>query len=435
MRRARNNHNNGNTRGGGGAGGALGGGPLVGVVIDGVSSYGRGVLRGVMRYANLQRRWLLHEDLWRATESLRHFPECDGAIIAGAGGGTFDFIRQRCRHVIYCSGAADPAICPVVSLDDNAAGVMSAHHLMDCRLERFAFYGNAGAGESTVAAKRLVGFRDALAARGFSCLESPVLWPSGNDWLTHAHRPRLVEWLRSLPKPIGIMAVDDAAGHDLAGACLEAGVSVPDRVAIVGVNNDDLLCEGAWPPLSSIEADFSRVGYHAAKLLDRMMSGEAIATEERHVRLAPLGVVQRMSSNVLAVADANLADAIRFIREHACDPCTVHDVLRHVPVGRRWLERQFVAHLGRTPHDEITRVRVEAGQRLLLQPDLSLPEIAQRCGFSAVQNFARLFSQEVGTTPAAYRRNALRGADPLGDPADRHPAAMPGQAPRAGATH
>jgi LacI family transcriptional regulator len=379
-------------------------------MVDGASSYGRGVLRGVMRYANLQRRWELHADLGRSADMTELWPDADGAIVAGAMRAVFDHIRARARHVVFCSGAGDPTETPVVALDDEAAGAMAAQHFMDCQLRQFAFYGASGG--HNVAGKRFRGFCKALEERGFACHESELAWPTHAEWLSHAHWPRLIAWLRDLPKPIGIMAADDAVAHDLAGACLEANIGVPHHVAIIGVNNDDLLCEAAWPPLSSVEADYSRMGYQAAKTLDRLLAGEKLSAEERLFRLPPLGVVQRQSTSVLALNDPNLAAAVRFIRDHACDPCTVDDVLRHVPVNRRWLERQFVSTLGRTLHDEITRVRMDAARRLLLQPDLSMPEIAERCGYSAIQNFTRTFRITLGMTPGVYRRRSLRGTRP-----------------------
>lgn len=382
---------------------------LVGVVIDGASTYGRSILRGVMRYANLQRRWQLHVDVRQAFESQAHWPHCDGTIIAGASPAIITYLRALSSHLVVCSGAAvpDAEADAVVSLDDEATGALAAQHLLDCHLERFAFYGT-DAQRPTVALKRLNGFRAELASRGYPCIASPVDFPSSVDRLTHAHWPQLMKWLAELPKPVGIMTADDTTANDLAAACLAANVGVPDHVAIIGVNNDDLLCETAWPPLSSIEPDFSRVGYLAARILDRLMGGEELTVEQRCIRLPPVSVAKRVSTSVLAVDDPNLADAVRYIREHACDPCSVQDILRVVPVGRRWLERQFTAKFGRSLHDEITRVRMETAQRLLLQPDISLPDIAERCGFSAIQNFTRVFRQITRTTPAAYRRHALR---------------------------
>jgi LacI family transcriptional regulator len=325
--------------------------------------------------------------------------------LAGVETRTQELILSKSDVVVHCSGAADLRRTIAVSLDDLAVGRMAAQHLLDCNLQHFAFYGSPD--PNNVAGLRLRGFRELMMSRNLPCHESSVRWPTRLDWLTHKHHPELIDWLKTLPMPIGVFAADDMAAHDLAAACLEAGIDVPDKVAIIGVNNDDLLCEGAWPSLSSINADFTRVGYHAAKLIDRVLSGETLAPEERAVRLPPLGVVQRMSTSILAVDEPEVVDAVRYIREHACDPCTVDQVLQHVPVGRRWLERKFNEKLGRSPHDEIIRVRMETAQRLLLQPDLSLPTIAVRCGFASQANLSRAFAQALGTTPAAYRRQML----------------------------
>jgi LacI family transcriptional regulator len=382
--------------------------PLVGVVVDAASSYGRQVLRGVLNYANLQRRWRLHEELRPRREVLDYWPRCDGAIFAGGGMHVLDHVRERSRHTIACSGAADPQVTPVVSLDDLAAGELAAEHLIDCRLEQFAFHGTVVGDHRHIGQRRLAGFRRGLQRKGYDCIESPVPYPRDIDRLTHAHWPDLIAWVRQLPKPIGIMVAEDGVGHDLAAACLEGGIAVPDQIAIVSVDNDDLLCEGAWPPLSSIEPDFTRMGYQAAALLDRLLRGEKLSPEQWVIRLPPIGVVQRVSTSVLAVKDPALAEAVQFIRQHACDPCSVEDVLREVAVGRRWLERQFVAQLGRTPHEEIVRVRIENSKRLLLRPEFGVIHVAERCGFSKVQ-FMRAFRQLTGTTPAVYRRQALRG--------------------------
>jgi LacI family transcriptional regulator len=150
------------------------------------------------------------------------------------------------------------------------------------------------------------------------------------------------------------------------------------------------------------------MGYAAASLLDRMLAGETLRVEDRLIRLPPLGVVKRMSTDILAVNDPYVADALQFIRAHACDPCTVPDVLDHVPVNRRWLERQFMQKLARSPHDEIIRVRMQAAKRLLLQLELTLPDVAYRCGFTAVSTFGQTFRKVFGITPGDFRRTSLR---------------------------
>jgi LacI family transcriptional regulator len=269
---------------------------------------------------------------------------------------------------------------------------------------------------------------------------SPAQWP-GLEAQTVKEERRLVSWVKSLPRPIGILAVDDSAACDLAAACLKAGIIVPDEIAIIGVNNDDLLCQSAWPPLSSVEGDFSRVGYTAAVILDRLLSGEKIPIDQRTVLVPPLGIVRRLrgcfrtgrsiescggippdradtarlrevvkqppSTDVLAVDDPQLSQAVSFIREHACDPCSIEDVLNHIAVGRRWLERQFALKLNRTPHDEILRVQMDAAKRLLLQPGLPIEDIATRCGFSSAPSLGRAFVRSFKITPAAFRRRSI----------------------------
>jgi LacI family transcriptional regulator len=378
--------------------------PLVGIVADGASGYGRAVMRGVMHYANAQRRWIIHDELRRTFDTDRVWPKCDGAIVGGVSSAFLKEIIRRSKHVVHCSGSGDPSKTAVVCIDDEAAGAMAAEHLLDCQLEHFAFYGPAA---SQVSTNRAKGFASALERRERSCSVCPVERPDHED---KDHWPALIEWVRTLPKPVGILAFDDTTAHDLAGACMTADIAVPEHVAIIGVNNDDLLCESAWPPLSSVNADYSRVGYAAAQLLDHLLRGEHVRAEHRYIRLPPLGVVKRQSTDVLAVDDSEVADALRFIREHACAPCSVDDVLREVPVGRRWLERQFVKRLGRSPRDEILRVQMEAAKRLLLQPGLTLPDIAERCGFSSGPTFGRAFLRALGITPAAYRRAALRSS-------------------------
>ncbi len=369
--------------------------------MDGSTGYGRGVMRGVMRYANLQRRWIIHEQM--RTDVKKPWPACDGAVLAGLPRDVHEKIIERSRFTVHCSGTVIHSGMPSVALDDVLTGEMAAKHLLECQLENFGFFGRAW---SSVSVGRATGFAGTVAKRGFACSMCPVDWPEP-DRLENPHWPGLIEWIRSLPKPLGVMAVDDSAAHDLAAACLTYDIPVPEQVAIIGVNNDDLLCESAWPPLSSVEADFSRMGYAAAAILEKMLAGEKLSPTQRTVRLPPLGVVRRMSTDVLAIDDPNVAAALQYIRIHACDPCSIPDVLRQVPVNRRWLERQFAEKLGRTPHEEITRVRIQTAERLLLRPDLTLPFIASRCGFTAVPNFGHTFRKNTGVTPGQYRRSAL----------------------------
>jgi LacI family transcriptional regulator len=363
---------------------------------------------------NLQRHWILHKDMWRV--DVANWPECDGIIIGGLTYEAYASIRKRGRHFISCSGNYGPVDLPVVCLDDDATGAMAAEHLMERGLKHFGLYCPLSAQDypltgrpRLVYSRRARGFEQRLQAAGFGCFRSQMQ-PSDVSFLSHAHHTDLARWLVTLPKPIGILAVDDTYAHDLAEACREAQVSVPDSVAIMGINNDELLCESAWPPLSSVECSFDRMSYLAAQRLDRLMSGETLSEGERLTEFPPIRVQQRMSTDMLAIDQPDVAEAMRYIRDHACDPCTVDEIARVVPVSRRTLERQFVEHLGRSLHDEIARVRVETARRLLTQSDLPVEDVAVRCGFSTLSSFGRFFRKTAGFAPAAYRRhNRPRG--------------------------
>ena len=355
-----------------------------------------------MQYIQAQRRWDIFSVMRRTFEvPPMPWPKCDGAIIAGVHSALRQRINELSRFTVSCSSASlDPY---VVCLDDMAAGAMAAEHLIDCRLRSFAYYGNVGSPPN----KRHRGFAEALAKNGYSCVGSPVDYqldtPPKRD--VPEYWAELIPWLHNLPKPVGIFAHDDTYAHDLAAACQHADLGIPEHVAIIGVNNDHLICVSAATPLSSVDPDFTRMGYGAARMLDRLLHGEKLSEAERHVLLPPVRVVRRQSTDVLAVDDPDVADALRYIREHACDPCSVDDVLRRVPTSRRRLERLFNRKLGYSPATEIMRVQMEVAKQLLSQPEIKLLEVSRRCGFAHHPSFTRTFIRIVGMAPSAYRRS------------------------------
>jgi AraC-like DNA-binding protein len=217
---------------------------------------------------------------------------------------------------------------------------------------------------------------------------------------------RLVAWITSLEKPVGVLACTDQLGFWLLDACRRAGVAVPEEVAVVGVENDETLCLSASPPLSSVEFDSQRLGYAAARLLDSLMAGGQ--PPPGPLLLPPAGLVVRQSSDIVAIDDPQLAAAVRFIREHAARGATTADVLRLVPVSRRVLDRQMHAVLGRSIADEIARVRFMKVKNLLAETDLPLAAIAERSGFAYHQSMAESFKRRFGLTPGEFRAEQQR---------------------------
>ena len=184
--------------------------------------------------------------------------------------------------------------------------------------------------------------------------------------------------------------------------CRELDIAVPEEIAVLGVDNDQLLCELSDPPLSSIICNTQRTGFEAATLLDRMMNGEQIASAP--VLVAPLGIQTRQSTDILAIDDPDIATALRFIREHALEGINVADVVRHVPLSRRVLESRFKKILGRSPHEELTRLKLERIKQLLTETDLSLSEIARRTGFEHDEYMCVFFRKLEGMPPGQFRQ-------------------------------
>jgi LacI family transcriptional regulator len=215
------------------------------------------------------------------------------------------------------------------------------------------------------------------------------------------YEAELADWLRHLPKPVGVLACNDVRGQQVLNACREAGLAVPDEVAVLGVDNSELVCNLSDPPLSSVDLNCEQIGYEAAALLARLLAGGRAKPRTR--LLEPRGIVTRRSTDVLAIEDPETAAAVRLIRTRACEGLTVRQLLASCPLSSSSLERRFAQLLGRTPKAEILRVKVQRVQELLAHPDLSLAAIAARAGFKHPENLSFVFKQKTGLTAGQYR--------------------------------
>jgi LacI family transcriptional regulator len=365
----------------------------VALLVETSNAYARGLLRGVMAYVRGHEPWA-----FRLTEHGRG--ELGRRELAGwAGDGVIARIenprvaaalRGVDRPIVDLSAARLLPALPWVETDDPAIARVAADHLIGRGLRAFGFCGDDRFNWSRW---RREAFHRCLADAGFGCDDGPS-----------AHRGRasdLAEWVRALPKPAGVLACYDVRGREVLDACRQAGVRVPDEVAVLGVDDDELLCELADPPLSSVATDPRRAGCVAAGLLAARMRGEQV--EPIGHLIPPLGVTARRSTDTLAVEDADVAAAVRFIREQACGGITVHDVVSRVPLSRRVLETRFRRLIGRTPHEEIVRVRLDRARQLLHQPGWTIDAIARRTGFRHGEYLSAVFKRELGMTPGEYR--------------------------------
>lgn len=380
------------------------GGPRVALLVETSSSYGRGLLRGISRYARLHGPWSLYFEPSGPDQSLPRLASwgVQGVITRVHSRGLGDQILSLGMPAVDL-GYVLPDLFPWrISNHQVQVAKLAAEHLLACGLRHFAFCGLvpfdpwAEIWESV----REESFRAAIAAAGHKV--DTYEWPKRKrDWAWSAAQAHLISWLESLPKPVGLMASDDLRGQHVLDAARLAGIAVPDELAVIGVDNDEVLCELTTPSLSSVELNLERIGYEGAALLDRLMRGQK--APKKPIRVEPLGVVARQSTDVLALDDEIVAAALRFIRQHVHRPIRVGDVLKEVSVSRKTLETRFQKAMGRTLHDEIERLRLARVKDLLVQTEWPLKRIAQASGFSYVEHLHFAFRRALGVTPREYR--------------------------------
>jgi LacI family transcriptional regulator len=291
---------------------------------------------------------------------------------------------------------------PGVGIDNQAVVRLAFEHLATCGFKHFGFCGPPQRRNAWMDLRREL-FRRMVHDAGLACHDFETMQGgASNVW--EDEQELIATWILKLPKPIGIMASNDDRGQQVLDACRRVNVLVPEDVAVIGVDNDEILCNLSSPPLSSVDINTQQVGYEAAALLERMMAGRS--APERPLLLSPHGVVARESTDVLATEDRELAAAIRHIREHACEGLRLKDAAKWTPLSRRELERRMRKLIGRSPKEEITRVRLERAKLLLTETNLAAAVIAEKCGFEEPKYFSQVFHAKVGLPPGAYRRSA-----------------------------
>ena len=331
--------------------------------------------------------------------------DCQGILARIESPKLIDQIRTVDLPTVDLLGIHELKGIPTVSSDHEAVANAAADELLGRAFRRFAFCGYPGLKHSD---QRCHYFVARMAAEGCqTSVYQPSRFRRPANISATLNRGLLDEedvaaWLTSLPKPVGLMAPNDVRAQQVLNACARCGIAVPDEVAVIGVDNDEVLCELSDPPLSSVDLGGQEIGRQAAMVLDQMINGQAAPTG--HIRVKPRGVVARQSTDVLAIADPTVARAEHFIRLHACDGIGVEPVLEHVGLSRRTLERRFRKALSRSPSDEITRIRLNRIKELLQTTDFALAKIAELAGFRYVESMHYFFKENMGQTPGQYRK-------------------------------
>jgi len=371
----------------------------VSLLIETSSAYGRGLLRGIAR-------WMREHDVWTASLAEYRVGEivpaevrrggCEGVIARVESATLARYFADVMVPIVDVSRFGLLPDAPSVDADDDAISRIAFEHFAERGFRQFAFVGDDAILWSR---NRRVLFKGYVETAGSAChVFTPRSRGRVHYNLSHA---ALVEWAAGLPRPIGVFCAWDGFARQLLLACRDAGLHVPDEAAVLGVGNDDLEGSFAQPPLSSIVPDAEGAGFAAAELLQQRMTRPRRRVQD--VALAPRGLIARQSTDVLALDDPRLAAAVRMIRERACAGLRVSDIQQAVRLSRRELEARFRKHLGRSPHQEILRVRLHQAKHLLAETDLTLAAIAGRCGFVHPEYFSVVFKRLTGVAPGAWR--------------------------------
>ncbi|RYD29850.1 MAG: DNA-binding transcriptional regulator [Verrucomicrobiaceae bacterium] len=376
--------------------------PQVALLIETSLASGRGILSGVARHIRENHQWSVFHQPRCLHEG---FPSClrgwrgDGIIARIQDPSMLQAIKDLNVPVVDVLGLYPEPGITCVRVDDEAIARMAAQHLSERGFRHFAFVGISGENWSE---RRREALRAWTAERQLDLTVHEA--PRGEGWMEQVEV--LAQWIAGLPRPCGIMVCSDQRGPEVLEACSRAGVSIPDEIAVVGVDNDVPICEVSWPALSSVDPAHDQVGYEAARLLAGLMAGGDIRTTE--LVLPPRAVASRYSSEILAISDRVVGKALRLIRERACDGIGVDDVVDAVPVSRSVLQRRFRSALGTSVHDEILAARLKRAKQLLVETELSYTEIAERAGFRHQEYLGAVFKIHTGKTPGRYRAELRR---------------------------
>ncbi len=382
--------------------------PRVALLIESSRNYGRGILRGIAQYAHLRGPWSLYAQERQLHSGIPAWLQSwrgDGIIARIENRRTARaLLRLNCPVIDVLGTAHFPGV-PGFDTDAAAVASLAAGFLLKAGFRNFAYCGFRGIPFSD---RREAAFVEQMAKHGIT-VRIFSSWPSD---LPESHIQAVEQrglgmddviaaWLCKQPRPLALFACNDIRAQQMLNVCREQGIKVPEEIAVIGVDNDDVLCNLCEPPLTSIEPDTERIGYEAAQMLDSLMKGSR--PRSGITQVPPLRIVERASTDVVPIEDAITVQAVRFIRDNVNSGIAVKDVLSHVGRSRTDVEQRFRRWLKTSIRKEIQRRRMDRVCQLLQGSDLDLNRVAEGAGFASASHLCRLFQKSFGKTPTEYR--------------------------------
>lgn len=361
--------------------------------------YGRQLILGITKYTYFHSSWTFYREPGGRERRIPNLKDldADGIIAHVKNKATADRIIESGIPAVT-KGFLYPGL-NIIHADNAMISEIAARHLMARGFKNFAFYGYTNLSWST---ERLDAFVSFVSQKGKTCF--PFTQPRSKSY--DKKQDQLVKWIKSLPKPIGVMTSVDDQSQEILQACKAAGIDVPTEVAIVGVDNDPLVCRLTRPQLSSVALDAENAGYEAAELLDRLMNGEKIPKKQITTKATHVEV--RQSTDILAMEDRRVALAIHYIKQNLNKIITVDDIVNVTLVPRRTLQMSFKKEIGRSIAEEIRRLKCDQLAQMLITTDMPISKIALDLGYPGIDHISRSFRKEKGMSPIEYRQRYTR---------------------------
>jgi len=378
--------------------------PEIILLIETSREFGRGLLAGIARYSRIYGPWRFYRyppyyiyphDEKKVFAWIKQ-QQADG-IIMRASGNVEEILDLGIPTIVLDVNKEIENLLNIVT-DEQNIGRMAAEYFIGRGFREFAFCGFANMLWSK---KRCESFCARLEQAGLR----PFVYEQPKTRFKQSWKnetPILADWLQRLPKPAALMACNDDRGQDITEACRAANLHIPEQIAVLGVDNDTLVCDLTDPTLSSIAINTEKAGFEAAQLMTNLLEGKTISA--KRIVVEPINIVTRRSTDITIVDDPDVAMALRFISEHDRDRIQIDDVAEAISVSRRGLYKKFRRTLDRSIHDEITRVKIEQIKKMLRETNLSVSQIAFQLNYAGVEKLVRFFHRETGMTPLAYKK-------------------------------
>lgn len=382
-------------------------------VNDNIDPSSQGILAGITEYIRDKTDW--HLIVWPdvSRESLFFLKQrgCKGAFVRAQTSTKVKELVQLRIPTVVLAAMQETLELPFVTADSEQLARLAGDYLLKRRFKNFAFFGTNQAKWSRERMQHFSTYLDEAGYTVYMFKEEGVpaingltsftkLWTSAT---LQSGQQKAIEWLRRLPKPVAVFAGCDMLGCHLSNLATEAGFVIPDQVAVLGVDNDQAICNICDPPLSSISLNYRKAGYDAAGLLDSIICGRQ-TMQGQCVKIQPTHVETRGSTDIFSIDDAEIVQALKYIRQRSSQPMQVDEIASHVCISKRSLQLKFQKALGRSIHKEIVQAHFEVARTLLLETNLSIDEIAVRSGFHYTSNMRRAFKQVAGLLPQKYRQ-------------------------------